>query len=171
MDEGAFSKAAKHLTSLGFHDVGGEGILDTLQRLHPVRPPVDLNSISARIDPAISMLEDPDDDEWPKAVRRAIQSFPPGSAGGPSGLRPSHLQDILRKRGCEAGLVQSLANLSRLAILGKLPEAAGPVLCASTLLPLRKDASGGVRPVAIGDTLRRLIGKCLLATSTAKGVP
>ena len=56
-----------------------------------------------------------------------------------------------------------------MAILGNLPEAAGPVLCASTLLSLRKDASGGVRPVAIRDTLRRLIGKCLLATGTAKG--
>ena len=41
------------------------------------------------------------------------------------------------------------------------PDGVREVLCASTLVPLRKK-DGGVRPIAVGDTLRRVVGKCLL---------
>ena len=39
---------------------------------------------------------------------------------------------------------------------------------SANLTPL-KTPDDGVRPVAVGDTLRRLIGKVLLSTNTAKG--
>jgi hypothetical protein len=36
------------------------------------------------------------------------------------------------------------------------------VLCASSLIPLQKK-DGGLRPIAVGDTIRRVVGKCLLS--------
>ena len=42
------------------------------------------------------------------------------------------------------------------------------VLCASTLIPLQKK-DGGVRPIAVGDTIRRVVGKCLLRTEAVVG--
>ena len=41
------------------------------------------------------------------------------------------------------------------------------VLCTSNLIPLKKK-DGGIRPIAVGDTLRRLIGKVLLAHPDVK---
>jgi hypothetical protein len=42
-----------------------------------------------------------------------------------------------------------------------------PTLCAASLIPLNKK-DGGIRPIAVGETLRRLIGKVLLATPSVK---
>ena len=52
------------------------------------------------------------------------------------------------------------------ACAGALPVAAHDVLCASSLIPLNKK-DGGIRPIAVGDTLRRLVGKVLLRTTPA----
>ena len=43
---------------------------------------------------------------------------------------------------------------------GHLPPAAAHWLCASRLVPLRKK-DGGVRPIAVGETVRRLVAKFL----------
>ena len=49
---------------------------------------------------------------------------------------------------------------------GKLPSETASILLAATLYPFKKNhspqVSGGVRPIAAGDTLRRLIAKCVL---------
>jgi len=45
------------------------------------------------------------------AVRRAVLSFPAGSAGGPDGLRPQHIRDMLLCRG--AG--RSFSRISQLS--------------------------------------------------------
>jgi len=42
-----------------------------------------------------------------------------------------------------------------------------PYLCAARLIPLKKK-DGGVRPIAVGDTLRRLTAKWMLATSQGR---
>jgi len=47
---------------------------------------------------------------------------------------------------------------------GRLHPRAAPFLCAARLITLKKK-DGGVRPIAVGDTLRRLTAKWLLATS------
>ena len=61
----------------------------------------------------------------------------------------------------------ALSLLTRKWCLGELPPHHARPLCASSLTPLKK-ADGGVRPVAVGDCLRRLVGKCLLATGVVK---
>ena len=46
-------------------------------------------------------------------------------------------------------------------IQGRLPPEHAAAWCCASLIPLAKK-DGGVRPVAIGETVRRLVGKVLL---------
>ena len=48
----------------------------------------------------------------------------------------------------------------QVAVRGEAPEAVAPYMAGATLLGLVKD-EGGVRPIAIGDVFRRLVGKVL----------
>ena len=50
---------------------------------------------------------------------------------------------------------------------GLIPEEMGPALCRANLTPLRKK-DGGVMPIAVGEILRRLVGKAILSTGVAK---
>ena len=45
-------------------------------------------------------------------------------------------------------------------MLGKLPPSMAEVMCASNLIAVNKK-DGGIRPIAVGDTLRRVVGKTL----------
>ena len=59
-------------------------------------------------------------------------------------------------------MMAGLSPFVRAAVAGLLPEELQPLLCAASLIPLQKK-DGGVRPIAVGDTLRRLIGKVTLS--------
>ncbi len=48
-----------------------------------------------------------------------------------------------------------------------IPAGVREVLCASSLIPLSKK-DGGVRPIAVGETLRGIVGKCLLLLDAVK---
>jgi len=50
---------------------------------------------------------------------------------------------------------------------GRLHPRAAPYLCAARLIPLRKK-DGGVRPIAVSDTLRRIVAKWLLASAQGR---
>ena len=92
-------------------------------------------------------------------VIRAVKSFPNGSAGGPDRLRPQHLKDMLQcSRGEGSPFVSTLAAFCSLVLGGGLPEAVRPFFFGASLVALEKK-SGGVRPIAVGCTLRRLVGK------------
>ena len=80
----------------------------------------------------------------------------------PSGLRPSHLKDCVKKAGSTLQLRIGLLAFIQAALSGALPRQAQQVICASTLVPLLKK-DGSIRPIAVGDTLRRLAGKVLLS--------
>ena len=97
----------------------------------------------------------------------AVGRFPRTSSAGPSGLRPSHLQDSLRRPGQGTDLVSALSVLARVWISASLPAHHAGMWCSANLIPLVKKDSG-VRPVAVGETLRRLVGKVLLSSSHAK---
>ena len=87
----------------------------------------------------------------------AIKSFPPGSSGGPDGLRPQHLKDLTEKQ-VGGTLLASLTNLTNFILAGKTPEWVRPYFFGASLLAFAKK-DGGVRPIAVGVTLRRLAGK------------
>ena len=72
----------------------------------------------------------------------AIVSFPPGSAAGPSGLRPTHLKECLKKVGVGSSLLMTLGRLAAAAIEGKLHHAMAPCFCGANLIPLQKKDGG-----------------------------
>ena len=95
-------------------------------------------------------------------VRRAVMSFNAGSAGGQTGLRPQHVKDALSPSANEAGnnLLSHLTDYTNLLLTGNIPAFIKPVVSSATLIPLAKKC-GGIRPIAIGDILRRLTSKCI----------
>ena len=95
--EGATRKALNVLTSTGTHDPRDPHVLGILQGLHPRSPIPDGSSFPATVDPCLGDAGEPG--FWEHLVREGIQRFPRASAAGPSGLRPSHLQDSLRRPG------------------------------------------------------------------------
>ncbi|XP_055352279.1 uncharacterized protein LOC129598413 [Paramacrobiotus metropolitanus] len=92
-------------------------------------------------------------------VISAVFSFPSGSAGGLDGLRPQHLKDMLScKDAAESQLCSALCKLMSFIVAGKVPEEVRPVLFGANLIALSKK-DGGVRPIAVGNVLRRLAAK------------
>ena len=80
-------------------------------------------------------------------ILQAIRSFPRGSVGGPDGLRPQHLKDMIS----DNSFVQLLLD-------GRTPTSVRPFFFGANLTALQKK-QGGVRPIAVGCTLRRLSAK------------
>jgi hypothetical protein len=158
--EGALAKAAKALVSRGLADLDDPGNREALLRLNPVGEPVTPVEVPA---PDFGLTGA----QWKDLVHAAIVSFPAGSAPGPSGLRPCHLKDCIRRPGSAGSLLPPLTAFVRRAAAGLLPAPMAPWLCAAKTIPLRKK-DGGIRPIAVGDTLRRTIGKVLLRTSRSK---
>ena len=166
IEEGALSKATKLLLSEGLANSSDPSVRQALLDLHPpaqahLVPGDDLPTYIAS-NAAFDGDRDAQDAEWTKVARRAISSFPPGSARGPSGLRPVHLSECCRKMGQGAPLAHALGQFARVALGQAFPAPMREVLCASSLIPLRKK-DGGLRPIAVGDTIRRVVGKCLLS--------
>ena len=92
-------------------------------------------------------------------VVRAIRSFSRGSAAGPSGLRGDHLQEALASPHGDELAVQ-LTEVVQLLVRGDaLPDIAQH-LAGAALHALPKGAHD-LRPIAVGETLRRLTAKCL----------
>jgi len=95
-----------------------------------------------------------------KDIVDAIKTFPAGSAGGLDGIRPQHLKDMTNHSTGIAGqrLIASLTEFSNLCVEGRVPCAVRPVLFGVSLCALTKKG-GGIRPIAVSSTFRRLIAK------------
>ena len=96
-----------------------------------------------------------------ETIMKAIVSFPNSSGGGFDGLLPQHLKDLSSESAGEGGqlLRGALVGLATLIFEGRTPAAIQPYFFAANLMALRKKG-GGVRPIAVGCTLRRLASKC-----------
>ena len=105
-------------------------------------------------------------------IMSAIKSFRPGSAGGPDGLRPQHLKDLTNTSTGDAGqrLLCRLTEFTNLCLTGRVPAVIQPVFCGAALCALNKK-EGGIRPIAVGCTLRRMIAKAACKAVSAKMVP
>ena len=96
-------------------------------------------------------------------VLEAIRSFPRGSAGGPSGLKPQHLKDALAP-GWGDEVIRHLTDLANQMSQGIMAQEARPYFMGATLTALQKPDGAGFRPVAAGETIRRMAAKSLWAT-------
>ena len=91
-------------------------------------------------------------------VLQTIRSFPKASAGGPDGLRPQHLKDMMSDNGGRQVLLPALASFIQLVLEGRTPTSIRPFSFGANLTALLKK-QGGVRPIVVGCTLRRLGAK------------
>ena len=89
-----------------------------------------------------------------------LRAFPLETAPGPTGLRVQHLRDACVVGNSDSFLAQ-LAEVVSLLAQGRAPSFVAPVLAGAGLVALPKP-QGGVRPIAVGEILRRLTGKCLM---------
>ena len=78
---------------------------------------------------------------------------------GPDQLRPQHLKDMINiVNGGNLPLLTALAAFCSLVLEGKTPSSVHPFFFGANLVALKKKG-GGVRPIAVGCTLRRLVAK------------
>ena len=98
--------------------------------------------------PAVASEED---------VRKGILSFHAGASGGPDGLCPGHLPSLVAHGSAEAGsrLLFALTDLVNIMVIGQVPQFAVPVLYGANECAITKK-DGGIRPIAVGSTIRRL---------------
>ena len=65
--------------------------------------------------------------------------------------------------GFEDELVRQLAAVANLLVRGEAPEKARAFLCGASLTALPKE-EGDHRPIAVGEVLPRLVGKCCMGS-------
>ena len=146
--DGAFSKASQLLTQK--LAPLPEDIFSALQALHPQNPPPTLP-----LGPCII-----GDDFTVEEVAECLSSFRSGSAGGYSGLMADHI-----KASASPSLARvhwSLARLTSDFAWGRLMPETAALLGGARLVPIGKP-DGGVRPIAVGELIRRLAGKLLIS--------
>ena len=91
--------------------------------------------------------------------------FPPlkkGTSPGPDGMRPEHLKESLAAlaQNRSSRLLTTLTGLVNMLSSGGLSADVAPFVAGANLFAaIKKD--GGFRPIAVGNTLRRLVSKCI----------
>jgi hypothetical protein len=124
---------------------------EKLLERHP-DPPLDRGPTQSPDDiPAIQVSE--------AEVMSAIRSFPAGSSGGPDGVRPQHIMDLVNCQESGPALLSSLTAFVNSLLDGKCCPEVTPILFGGQLIALEKK-TGGIRPIAIGYTWRRIAAKC-----------
>ncbi|XP_055347675.1 uncharacterized protein LOC129594849 [Paramacrobiotus metropolitanus] len=151
IDDGDCSGAVRILMSTDAIAETSREVLDIMADKHPQSPLPDRPGVTAST-PSVTADE----------VRHAILSFRRGSAAGPDGLLPQHLLDMLGKvqDDVSASFCKSLAQLLDIIIQGNIPDSVRPYFFGAKLIALRKK-DGGLRPIAVGNTLRRLTAKVI----------
>ena len=92
-------------------------------------------------------------------VADAVRSFPAGSSGGPDGLKPIHLSDMMACQEVKHELIAVVTEFLNLLMDGICPPSIRRIIFGGRLIALNKKG-GGIRPIAIGYYWRRLAAKC-----------
>jgi hypothetical protein len=159
--EGRFGKAASALTSGGVA-LPSDDVVRALEAKHPVR---DQPWVPCTPPPEASTFDSSE-------VRKALLSFPNGTAGGSSGCLAQHLKDCLDCRAPQIAdsFLSSLRDVINVLSKGLAPTSIARSLAGGKLVALNKKG-GGVRPICVGEVLRRLVSKlfCGLYKDEAAG--
>ena len=98
---------------------------------------------------------------------KALHSFKRGAAGGPDGLLPQHVIDMsVESLGEPASkFIDAMVTFMNIIVFpGKVPSFVRDIFHGANLIALSKP-DGGVRPIAVGCTLRRLAAKIIMHDS------
>ena len=160
VEDGQFRKALQTLSSAGFAPSSSD-VYDAMLSKHPQSAPPPIPSTP--VPPAIQVSE--------LDVVRALQSFPNGTAPGPSSLRANHLKEAVF---CPSPIksdfaLKGLMGVINLLAAGRAPRSIIPFLCGASLLVCQKK-DGGLRPIAVGEVLRRLTSKCVVRAVQSEAV-
>jgi hypothetical protein len=96
-----------------------------------------------------------------KEVLSALKTFPPGTDGRRDGLTPLQIKHALSVGGSDL-LLDSLLGVVNRALAGDIPQPLRSYWASALITPLLKP-NGGIRPIAVGLTLRRLVSKIAVA--------
>jgi hypothetical protein len=99
-------------------------------------------------------------------VRDMLQSFPKGSSSGRSGMAVNHLLECCSDQSGVPAFLEQLTALVNLFLTGKALPAFASFMASANLVPLLKKDGRSVRPIAVGEVLRRLISKCCVKRFT-----
>ena len=157
LDDGMPGKAVGALRDAGVHELD-DATIEKLRQLHPQRPQLDQDTTAwtalrtaAESAHAVAATQG--------AVKDAVRSFSKETSPGPTLFSALHLRDILS---ADAGALElALTGFVNKVLRGELERSLWPFFGAARGVPLKKP-DGGVRPIAVGETLRRLVGKVLV---------
>lgn len=150
--DGDVSGALRLIVSDDVIAPNNQDTLDSLKQKHPIHPePTNYPDHTIDIPQMIPIEEE---------VSRAIMSFRKGSAGGLDSLRPQILKDLLHVQNGDAGrkLLEAITALTTVILSGEVPSSICPYFYGASLTALMKK-TGGIRPIAVGTTWRRLSAK------------
>ena len=125
---------------------------DVIERLRCLHPQADANGFRTRM-PEIKESPDPISSE---AVESAMASFRSYTAAGPSGWSVPLLRLVYRTTAFKT----FLTVLCNEVLEGTAPG--GDFLRSSRLIALPKDSGAGIRPIAIGEVIYRVIAKTIV---------
>jgi hypothetical protein len=152
---GAFGKGVSALNSRAPVEPS-EDAAEKMSELHPADGPPP-PPLPASITPASAPKF------TPRQVRGALRSFPLGSSGGLSALKPQILVDAASHTSSQA--LSATAIIVNLLAAGSIPHNVSPYFFGATLTAIPKSIAG-LRPIASGDVFRRVAGKLLANTAT-----
>lgn len=153
ISDGDIKGAARILFSTDTLAPASPETLAILKEKHPL-PAADLIFPDAPLDSDVAVEVSALD------LLAAVRSFQTGSAGGLDGLAPQHLKDLLSSASGETGeaLLRDLTSLTNLMLSGQVSGDIIDILYGANLCALKKK-DGGIRPIAVGTTYRRLAAK------------
>ena len=151
MEDGQYKKAIQSLTSDGLAPASAE-VYEEMLAKHPQSPHPPSPATPAPTPVQITA----------EGLAKALKSFPSGSAPGPSSFRPTHFKEAVFCPSPDRANRALLALLDVINLMGAgdVPSMVVPHLCGASLLASKKKG-GGVRPIAVGEVLRRLTSKCI----------
>ena len=144
---GELRRAMQALTSLGLAPGAPAELAGSLRNLLRQSDPTSWADMPPLVDALLLS---------PEVLRKALRKGGRGAAPGPSGWRYEHLRVVLQLPEAEV----QFHGLCQLLVDGAVPRVATDMLGAASITPLAK-ASGGVRPLAVGEALRRVCARAV----------
>jgi len=141
-----------------------DDVMTQIKEKHPEPQPAKLGSL----------LFVPINDELPESIYSEIDgemirqsALRTKRSGGPSGIDVNGFRRILACKSFKQSsskLCEALATMTKMLCTTYVDPTTIEALVASRLIPLDK-GEGSVRPIGVGEVIRRIIGKCVMNVS------